>query len=379
MRVYVDCVGCEQREFDAQRCINTVIQGGGKFVSSPDNCQVAVVITCAVSGMKEQLSLRCLSNVAARMPMDAKLIVGGCLPKITPELLEQFPVVATFSPQTIEKAYSCLYGEASNQKNVTVVNRSIFDYRHSPADPHEGKARVQYEAAKRGFKIEIARGCRGRCSYCAIRNATGALISSPVRLILAQIESAVTQAEPTVMLMAGDAGDYGQDKGGSLPELLARILDMDGSFDLYVHDLGPKAFIRDCRAYLEVLETTAHPERLRAICVPSQSGSDSILRLMNREHKTGELLDAIGRFRQVLQTSYIGTHILVGFPGETEHDFKATLDFIRSANFDFLTCFAYSERPIAPSFKLYPKVSKEDIEERLLIIKENIKNAKIVR
>ena len=137
---------------------------------------------------------------------------------------------------------------------------------------------------------------------------------------------------------------------------------------MYIHDFGIKWLVRDLPEYLTVFDLSKKTQRFGGMTFPLQSGSDKILKAMHRGHNR---TDAIRSLLAVRNYSFdIGTHIMIGFPRETNADFNDTLELLKEINFDFITCFSYSEHPKAQSADIHPKVSQRDVEKRIRKISE---------
>ena len=361
MRVYVACVGCEQRELDAQLVSDYVRACGEDVVESPDRCDTAVLVTCGVDAANENRSFEALRNLAERIPSSSRMVVGGCIPSINPARLSTFKVDATFSPRTLSSLKSIL-GLSLDVDQVRYPNISIFDRSNDISVANS--PREEYEMAKNGFKIRIDSGCLLQCSYCAIRHATGRLESVDADAIITQTRGGVARGVQSIMLVGGDTGAYGLDRGTSLDQLLRRILAVQGSYRLFIHDFNVNWFLRRINDFLSVF-ATQEAQRVRAISFPVQSGSDKILKQMRRPYSADSSIAGLRRMREIAPHIRQGTHIMVGFPGETEQDFVATVDMLDRARFDFVTCFAYSPRPNTYASALKIQVSPEVVAERL--------------
>jgi MiaB/RimO family radical SAM methylthiotransferase len=240
--------------------------------------------------------------------------------------------------------------------HISDPNKSVYD-NNNIIRMNKSTVREEYDRAKRGFKIRINHGCLLSCSYCVIRNATGRLKSIPEARIIAALMDAAKRQEPTIMLMGGDTGAYGLDIGSSFAVLLGRLLAIEGNYLIFVHDFNINWFLRDMSEYMRTLMADSH--RLRAICFPVQSGSDSILKRMRRPYKVRDVMHSLSWIKQHAPHIALGTHVIVGFPSEKESDFNQTIRLLCEIDFDFVTCFRYSEQSSAPSAKLNPKVPEE--------------------
>ncbi|MHA1687077.1 MAG: radical SAM protein [Candidatus Heimdallarchaeaceae archaeon] len=364
MKAYVSCVACEQRELDAQRVLDYLKKNNVVIVSNPRLADYSFVITCGVDSVNENKSIFEIRRVVDQMKEDSRLIVGGCLPSISPEKLSQLKIYHTFTPRTIESLDDVLK-LGLLVSDINTPNRSIYD-----TDPkNEEKqfsARERFEQAKNGYKVVIADGCLGACSYCMIREATGRLKSKSLDEVIDQVKQGMKNKEATIMLMAGDTGAYGQDIGLNFVTLLRELVSLDGDSHLYLHDFGVNWLIKDLPSYLEVFELAEHKKRIGGMTIPIQSGSDYILSRMNRKYRRKDVIKAL---RCISHYSFdIGTHIMVGFPGETDADFDDTIDLLEQVNFNFITCFPYSEHPRAISSSLDNKVPTKVVEERIKMI-----------
>ena len=362
MRVYVDCVGCEQRKMDAQRIVNYFKANGAKIAGSPKDCDHAVLVTCAVDSSNEERSLSRLEDIVRELPEGVKVTIGGCLPSISPGKLTGYPVDGTFSPRSMESldAKFCM---VVPMVDIPRSNRSDFDSKGG----EQGKAKLpreDYETAKMGFKVVINEGCLSDCSYCVVKKATGKLRSMAPETILAQIRDGISRGEKTIMLMGSDTGSYGKDIKTSLYCLLRQIRGIPGDFRLFIHDFNVNWLIGNAKEYLDVF-SSIDGQRIGGISFPIQSGSDRILALMKRPYRAESAARILKSVRLDAPHIGIGTHIMVGFPSETDDDFASTLDLLEYVGFDFVTCFPYSENTFADSAAIGGKIRPETVGARL--------------
>ncbi len=367
MKAYVDCVGCEQRQLDAQRVINYLTINGLEITSQPNDCDYAILVTCAVNQSNEDESIKILEELENKTPPNSKIVVGGCLPSISSERLSS-RVNGTFSPRTMEGLDGLLKEIVTIPMcNIPDPNNSIFDdiKLHRKVSPRE-----EYEQAKNGYKIRIDHGCLMKCSYCPIRLATGLLKSEDPDKLVDHLKWAVDNGEKTIMLVGGDTGAYGYDRGMRFHNLLERFLEVDGEYQIFIHDFNLNWLARDLQGYLDVFSISEEKRRIRATTFPVQSGSDRILRLMKRPYTKEISVNALNSVRNATPFMSLGTHIIVGFPDESEADFFDTLDLLSKINFDFVSCFAYSENKRTMSAKIENKISQDVMYDRL----ERLKN-----
>lgn len=371
MKVHVDCHGCEQRQLDAERVISYLKANSIEVSDLSSAADSIIYVTCAVDTANEKQSLQGLERLASEKAKDASLIVGGCLPSISPEKLEGFNVAATFSPRTMESLDSIFSGMISvPMSHIPEPNKTRFDKTVKSVSEGTLPPREEYEIAKKGFKIRINQGCLLSCSYCVIKEATARLSSTPWDEVIAQFAEAVARGEQTIMLMGGDTGAYGYDNGTRFHKLLTRLISIEGDYKLFVHDFNVNWLLRDIDGYKEVFRHNDGVGRLRTLDLPVQSGSNRILRAMKRPYKAEDVRDGLTYIREQHSSIRMGTHIIIGFPGEEEVDFQDTLRLLAQVDFDFVTAFAYSEHLRASSSNLPEKNAYETIAERATRMKD---------
>lgn len=365
MKVYVDCVGCEQRQLDAQRIIDYLVANNISLAEDASAADWVVLVTCAVDRASEHKSLARLKELLKQGPEQRHVVVGGCLPSISPRALAKYPVHATFSPRSLHDLDNILGAPiAVPMADIPHPNTSIFDGHGQGLVARKWtSAREAYDAAKRGFKIVVDDGCLLNCSYCVIKYATGRLKSKPLDMVVNEFVCGVARGASTAMIMGGDTGAYGWDIGLRLHHVLEAILQYDADCTIFIHDFNVNWLIRDLEAYLNVL--IKGQRRVGAINFPIQSGSDKILRRMKRPYTTQKASDALTELRKYAPAIALGTHVIVGFPGETDEDFASTLVLLKEVDFDFMSCFPYSEHDRADSSRQPEKVSPDEIAARL--------------
>ena len=369
----VHSIGCEQRHLDARRVQAWLTANGATLVDDPGAADVVVIVTCAVDTRNEEASTAALRRLGQLKRASAKLVVGGCLPSISPHRLAVAPVAFTFSPRSLERLEE-LWGPLLQVPLARIPDHNTPSLEDMPTRvPLLGTPREIYDRAKCGFTIRLNHGCLLGCSYCVIRLATGRLKSVPGELIEAQFQEAIRRAEPTVMLVGGDTGAYGRDLGNNLPQLLQALLARGGEQRLFVHDLNANWFVKDLQSYATLFRGDC--AQLQALCIPVQSGSDRILRLMRRPYKTADVIRALGLTRALAPHILLGTHLIAGFPGETKEDFAQTLALVREFPFDFVTCFRYSEHPSASAAKIRPKIGEDEKLARLELLRTTLGSA----
>ncbi len=367
MKAFVDCFGCEQRQLDTQRVINYLTVNGVEITQDPKESDYAILVTCAVDQRSEEASADKLRDLETRVPKNSKIFVGGCMPSINPNRLSD-RVAGTFSPRTMESLDQLLADTISvPMTDIADPNVSSFD---DPKKVAFGSARGEYEQAKNGYKIRIDQGCLMKCSYCPIRLATGVLKSEDPARILQQFEAGVRKGEKSIMLVGGDTGAYGHDLGIRFHNLLEMLLRVKGDHQIFIHDFNLNWLAKDLDDYVKVFSVSEDEKRIRASTFPIQSGSDRILKLMKRPYTKETCITSLAAVRKASPSMLQGTHIIVGFPDETEQDFADTLDLLDRSYLDFVSCFPYSENERTASAGIKNKIASDIVNKRLDLLNE---------
>ncbi|MCA9487066.1 MAG: radical SAM protein [Candidatus Woesearchaeota archaeon] len=373
MKVYIECSGCEQRQLDTQRVVNFFQRNNIEIVQNPQDSTHSIYITCAVDSVSEEYSKKRVGELITKMGSPDKVIVGGCLPSISPDHISSSGIVETFSPRTLDNLEELLEGcLVIPFSEIGEFNESYFDIKNRGILQVDSMSpREQYDTAKKGFKIQVDYGCLLKCSYCMIRNATGKLKSKPLNDVLHEFQKGIEQEEPTIMFVGGDTGAYGYDidKNTRLHTVLENVLPRSKIQKIFIHDFNIGYFLRDYEGYMKVFELNSSTiNRIGGIMFPVQSGSDKILKLMRRPAKSREIIEKLSNLKNQHPSINIGTHIIVGFPDEEKEDFEQTVGLLEQIDFDFVTCFPYSEHMNAPSSSIVPKISIGETHQRLEVL-----------
>ena len=215
---------------------------------------------------------------------------------------------------------------------------------------------------ERVYSIRVAQGCLGECTYCAIKFAAGPRHSKPLRTLLAKFDAGLARGYTQFRLIAGDLGCYGQDIGTNVVDLLSAMMARSPGFQLTLLDFDLKWFIVYSDALVDLY--VRHHAHVRSLLLPMQSGSERILQRMRRGHTTKDARRVLMALREACPDMTLESHVLVGFPGETERDFEDTKDLLRAVRFDRVHFYDYQDRPGTEASAMPEKVSRDVIEAR---------------
>lgn len=360
--------GCQMNVHDSERLAGLLEAAG--YRRAPDGADADVVVfnTCAVRENADNKLYGNISHLAPRKQSDPdmQIAVGGCLAQKDREnLLKKAPWVdVVFGTHNIGSLPALLERARHNREAQVEIAESLREFPSTlPA------ARESAYAAW----VSISVGCNNTCTFCIVPALRGKEVDRRPADILAEVRSLVDQGVLEVTLLGQNVNAYGvsfadssvpRDRG-AFAALLRSCGDIDGLERVRFTSPHPAEFTDD------VIEAMAQtPNVCPALHMPLQSGSDRVLRAMRRSYRAEKYLGIIERVRAAMPHAAITTDIIVGFPGETEADFEATLDVVRAARFSAAFTFQYSKRPGTPAAELDGQLPKEVVQERYLRLLE---------
>jgi tRNA-2-methylthio-N6-dimethylallyladenosine synthase len=367
-KLHINTIGCQMNVYDSERIANSVHPLGYRLTDSPDQADMVIVNTCAIREKAVQKVFSYLGRVAGLKQARPDLIiaVGGCVAQQEGEkILKRAPYVdLVFGTHAIGRL-PLLIDKIERKRNRLVD----IEMGTRIEEPEESVA-AQDESEVSRF-VTIMQGCDNFCTYCVVPYVRGRESSRKPEKIIAEIEGLVEDGVREVTLLGQNVNSYGKKEG--LPEftqLLEKINNINGLERIRFTTSHPKDLSDELIAAFGRLEKLCHH-----IHLPVQSGSDRILKKMNRNYTRDQYLDKINRLRGACPDMTITSDIIVGFPGETGDDFAATANLVETVGFDGLFAFKYSDRPNAPATRFAHKVKESDQNRRLqkvLELQENI-------
>jgi len=384
-KVYIRSVGCIDNLLDGKSFANYCGENGWVVVDSPDKADMILLNTCAFDKKHEDISISDINNL--KKFSAAELVVTGCLPKINKERMDTVFSGRSFSPRERGELKKIVGGETEVKwkDQNTISEREIEQLLHRKIIHQITKIKnIMYKYAgikilpnfdladlagdQESYFIVVGEGCLGNCSYCAIKKAKGALVSKPVHDAVNELKEGVAKGFKRFVITGDDTGAYGIDLGQTLPDLIKNLLEVDGDFKLNIYHLEANWLIK----YSKDFEDIFNSGKIDAIFSPVQSGSNKILKAMNRPYTVDEYLQCIKDLRGKIPDLKIWNQFIVGFPGETEDDFQGSLNVIDEIQFNLVQAFEYSDRPGTRASQMDNHVSDEIIIERLRRIKRKI-------
>lgn len=347
-------LGCPKNLVDSEVMMGTLARAGYELTPHADEADVLVVNTCSFIAPAQKESVEAILEMAEHKKFGRaqRLIVAGCLvERYRDEIREQIPEVdAVIGTGEVEQILHAVRGELGAANHA---DASAFLY-------HDASPRI-LTTPRHAAYIKINEGCDHPCTFCIIPELRGRFRSRRFESVVREAENLAAAGVREVTLIGQDTTFYGEDLGlrDGLPLLLERLAQVDGIewvrfLYCYPNRITPR-----------LLETiAAHPKLCSYLDVPLQHASRNVLARMKRGSNGDAFLQLIERARRTIPDLSLRTSFIVGFPGETEDDFRILCDFVRAAEFDWLGVFAYSDEETAESFHLDGKVEEETIARR---------------
>lgn len=384
---------CPRVEVDTAKLFGFFEANGWQVTDAIEEADLVVVMTCGFCEMWENRNLRLLEVAESRRRPGSRLVVAGCLAGIDEPRLRETCHGDLVPPKDasrlndiigasirldeigdpilieslIERARGCFSQQErrSDETRSRAVCHRLAELIGVAQGPKEGQA-----SSEAVCTIRVAWGCLGECSYCAIRFAAGPLRSKPLAKVLDQFDQGLRLGCKDFEVVAGDLGSYGQDLGSNIVDLLAGLMERSPAFRLHLQDFDPKWLVRYHEPLVSLLAENA--SRVASIIIPVQSGSDRVLARMRRGHTAAEAQAAVAAVRAACPTAALETHVLIGFPGETDVDFQDTLKLLQACRFDNVTCYNYEDRPNTEASEMRPKVPRRTMKARGFRLKREI-------
>ena len=353
-KLYIKSYGCQMNVYDAQRIVDGLARDGFVETAEPEDAQLIILNTCnirerAVEKVYSELGrVRHIKEKAAREGRDVLVAVTGCVAQAEGnEIARRAPVVdLVVGPQSIHRLPELL-ARAGNGKTVVDTEFAVEDKFDHLAPPSRDATRARGVAAF----VTVQEGCDKFCTFCVVPYTRGVEVSRPVGKIVDEVERLADAGVVEVTLIGQNVNAYhGLDRNSgsaSLADLLARVAQVPGIERLRYTTSHPRDMSDDL-----IFAHRDLPELMPCLHLPVQSGSDRVLEAMNRGHGRDLYLSVIERARAARPDIAVSSDFIVGFPGETEDDFAATLDLVERVGFVQAYTFKYSSRPGTPAAEM---------------------------
>jgi len=341
-------LGCAKNLVDSEMILGILKQAGCEIVSNPEDADAIFINTC---GFIESAKQETLETIEEMKVYDKKLIVTGCYAKRYREKLEK-------EMPFIDRVISL-----QEYPKIHLILNDIFADEHLKFSPLKYESRLLTSSQFSPY-VKIGEGCNNRCTYCAIPLIRGNFKSKSFDHIIEECQLLAKNGAKEINLISQDTSRYGSDlndKHESLLHVLVReISQIDGIEMVRFLYLYPDEITEEL-----IQEAKNNPKVAAYFDVPIQHISNPILKRMNRRGSREFISKLLKHIRQEIPNAILRTTYILGFPGETEEDFQALVDFTKEIEFDRLGAFAYSKEEDTPAYHMDDQVPEEIKEERL--------------
>lgn len=339
MKVYLEAHGCTQNYGEA-RLMKEALGGiGHSFTAVEADADAHVLVTCTVVETTERAMVRRMTELAA---YEKPLVVAGCMAAAQRERVRAILPRAMLLPPRKWPQIVELLGAGT-----ACADR---------AAEAESESNAWYDAI-----VPIAQGCAGRCTYCITRVARGQVSSYAVDRLVAQVRAHVERGVKEIKLTGQDTAAFGRDAGTDLAALLRAVDAIPGLFRVRVGMADPLTVypIRE-----DLIDAYASERIFKFLHLPVQSGSDEILESMRREYTVAQFEEMVAAFRSAFPDLTLSTDIIVGFPGETDPQFEATMELVERVRPDIVNVTRFSRRTGTPAATMAGQVVGWRMKER---------------
>ena len=356
-QVFIKSYGCQMNVYDSERMAEALIPMGYKSTPREEDADLIILNTCHI---REKATEKIYSEVGRLKPIkqknpDLKITVAGCVAQAEgEEIIRRQPMVDILvGPQAYHKLPELIKNYDNKPVALDLEQSGKFDWSHRGAP----------NTVKVSSFLTVQEGCDKFCTFCVVPYTRGQEYSRPVAEIINEARELISSGARELVLLGQNVNAYhglGQDnRSWSLADLIWKISELPDLQRIRFVTSHPNEMTLD-------LMTTFRdcPKLMPYLHLPIQSGSDRILKLMNRKHTQAEYVEIISRLREYRPDIAISGDFIVGFPGETEEDFQETLNVVEKAGFIKSFSFKYSPRPGTPAAERF-QVDSDIQSERL--------------
>lgn len=359
MKVLITTLGCKVNQYESQWMKQTLEQQGNQVIGDTgEPCDCVIVNTCAVTTEAERKSMQMLRRMKRQYP-HARIVGAGCM--------------AQMNDSKLLSHCDQLIGNQDKDRFMSLIHQPLDDFKLFSPTPYWKDRKLDHCIRSDGdyqrVGVMVEEGCDHGCAYCVIPRARGnQALSKPSRIALEEIKGLVDQGVREIVLTGINLllyEDRTDEKAGyGLIQLLEDVLELPGSFRIRLSSLNPESNVGDW-TYL-----FRHPKMCRHLHLSIQSGSDSVLKRMNRRYSSQEVRDWVSALRSIDPKFSFSTDMIVGFPGETESDFEDTLCMVDSIGLIKTHIFRFSAREGTPAYSMIDQIDEDLKKRRSVRLKE---------
>jgi threonylcarbamoyladenosine tRNA methylthiotransferase MtaB len=325
-KVSFKTLGCRLNQYETDALVTQFHQAGYQVAESGKGADISIINTCTVTNQSDQKS-RTTINQAVRNNPGGVVVVTGCMANNHKERLEAnekitYVIDNERKSQIVSLVDAHLKGEVVHPDNLP---GDVFGFETVDKSLHTRTS------------IKVQDGCDNFCTYCIVPSVRGRAVSRPVEKIIDNVRKVLDNGFKEIVITGVNIGRYAY-HGFSIEDVIEKILELPGDFRVRISSLEPDGFGPDFHRLFQ------HPRMAPHLHLCLQSGSDPVLLKMRRMYTVRSFMEIIDTFRSHMPDFNFTTDVIVGFPGETEEDFRQTVSMVREARFTHVHTFRYSRR-----------------------------------
>lgn len=342
LRVNFHTLGCKLNFAESSTLARQFAEGGFVRVPATAEADICIINSCSVTEHADKKCRNLVRKLHRRNP-HAIIAVTGCYAQLRPQdlaAIEGVDIVLgnNYKGDLYQRVVEITKKGAAQVYSCDVEHLTRFFAAYSTAD------------RTRAF-LKVQDGCDYKCAYCTIHYARGHSRNMPIAELVKEAEAIAREGQREIVITGINTGDFGRTTGEKFIDLLQALDRVEGIDRYRISSIEPNLLTDEIIAFCASSKKFQHHFH-----IPIQSGSDKILHLMRRRYTTEKFADRIAAVRRVMPDAFIGIDVIVGFPGETEEDFRSTYDFLAALKPAFLHIFPFSERPGTPAVEMPNKV-----------------------
>ncbi|MDE6504550.1 MAG: tRNA (N6-isopentenyl adenosine(37)-C2)-methylthiotransferase MiaB [Clostridia bacterium] len=356
---HITTYGCQMNVHESEKIAGLLNEMGYECCDDVQNADIAVFNTCCI---RENAENHAFGNIGMLKKLKANkknmiIAVGGCLTQQIGKadiLHKKFPYVdVIFGTHNLGKLKDYIIKKQSNKKAVIEIEED------------DGNLYEEIRSLRTSYPnawVNITYGCNNFCTYCIVPYVRGRERSRKSKDIISEVKELVSLGYKEITLLGQNVNSYGNGTDEiSFPELLAELAAIEGKFRLRFMTSHPKDFSEDLAKVI-----AANEKICNCVHLPVQSGSDKILKAMNRRYMAADYIEKIETLKKHVPDCAITTDLIVGFPNESEEDFAATMELVNKVGFSSAFSFVYSKRDGTVAAKMDGQISEEISKMRIM-------------
>lgn len=332
MKVFIETYGCETNQYITE-IMAGLLNKSGHTLTPKEEAELIILNTCALETRTEKKIIKRLKDLN---DSNEKILVTGCLTEIQKEKIH------TASPKASIMGTNSVLQIAEIIDNIE-NNFKVIRLKDKPRLlMNQPRMRIYPVIST----IPIADGCLDKCSFCIDRTTKGSLISYEPEKIIREVQDALSKGCIEIQITAQDVASYGRDTSSKLPSLIRRLSSIPGNFKIRLGQMNPANILPILD---DLILAYNHPKVYKYLDIPLQSGSNNILKDMQRNYTKEEYQMIVAAFRKKYPMITISTDIIIGYPNESDEDFGKTIETIKEIQPDIINTYFYSSRPYTKS------------------------------